>query len=113
MRDPGFIRAIKRHLERITSTENSRTCDSSPGVQGRETLARFETLKLRAVLAPLIVSAPAEATVERWKEAIELLQQVDPALWPDVVVGDSTAFRAFNAHFSEGPHAQFDTAVSA
>ncbi len=59
------------------------------------------------------IRGDGDPTGERCNKALELPEQVDPALRPDVAAGALTAFRAFNAHFSEGPHAEFDTSVCA
>jgi heme oxygenase len=49
-----------------------------------------------------------EHTGARWKALLARLDDVDSVLWPNVVAGAASAFRAFEAHFSKGSHADLD-----
>lgn len=52
-----------------------------------------------------------EHTGARWKDLVERLEQVDPMHWPDVVTGAVAAFRAFEVHFQDRSHVQFDASI--
>lgn len=53
-------------------------------------------------------TAAEHAALER-TGLVARLDEVDPERWPDVVAGAAAAFRAFENHFSDGTHADFDT----
>jgi heme oxygenase (biliverdin-IX-beta and delta-forming) len=59
------------------------------------------------------VQGYGEHTGSRWKDFLARLEDVDSMLWPDVVAGASAAFGAFETHFSERIHAEFDESASA
>jgi heme oxygenase len=51
-------------------------------------------------------------TGARWKDLLARLEEVDAVHWPDVVIGAADAFRAFETHFSDGSHAEFDQSTA-
>lgn len=53
-----------------------------------------------------------EHTGARWMDLVARLEEVDPVHWPDVVIGAVAAFRAFEVHFSDRSHAEFDASIS-
>lgn len=58
------------------------------------------------------VQGYGEHTGAHWKDLLARLENVDSTLWSDVVTGASDAFRAFETHFSEQFHAEFDESAS-